>query len=242
MAMSYYPNEANPLWGQYSTKAVAHTVDFYSKYTFDYPYPVAISAHIDRMGMEYPMVTFNGYRPEEDGTYSEGTKRGLIGVIIHEVGHFWFPMIVNSDERQWTWMDEGLNSFMDDIAGRAWDSELFHPRNNQDYIVRYMRGDKSNIMPIMTNSESIYQFGANAYGKPTLALNILRDTIMGRELFDFALKEYSKTWMFKHPTPSDFFRIMENASGVDLDWFWRGWFFTNDHVDLSNEVVEWFHL
>ena len=242
MAMSYYPNEANPLWGQYSTKAVAHTVDFYSKYTFDYPYPVAISAHIDRMGMEYPMVTFNGYRPEEDGTYSEGTKRGLIGVIIHEVGHFWFPMIVNSDERQWTWMDEGLNSFMDDIAGRAWDSELFHPRNNQDYIVRYMRGDKSNIMPIMTNSESIYQFGANAYGKPTLALNILRDTIMGRELFDFAFKEYSKTWMFKHPTPSDFFRIMENASGVDLDWFWRGWFFTNDHVDLSIEEVEWFQL
>ena len=242
MAMSYYPNEANPLWGQYSTKAVAHTVDFYSKYTFDYPYPVAISAHIDRMGMEYPMVSFNGYRPEEDGTYSERTKRGLIGVIIHEVGHFWFPMIVNSDERQWTWMDEGLNSFMDDLAGRAWDSELFHPRNNQDYIVRYMRGDKSNIMPIMTNSESIYQFGANAYGKPTVALNILRDTIMGRELFDFAFKEYSKTWMFKHPTPSDFFRIMENASGVDLDWFWRGWFFTNDHVDLSIEEVEWFQL
>ena len=163
-------------------------------------------------------------------------------MIIHEVGHFWFPMIVNSDERQWTWMDEGLNSFMDDLAGRAWDSELFHPRNNQDYIVRYMRGDKSNIMPIMTNSESIYQFGANAYGKPTVALNILRDTIMGRELFDFAFKEYSKTWMFKHPTPSDFFRIMENASGVDLDWFWRGWFFTNDHVDLSIEEVEWFQL
>ena len=242
MAMSYYPKEANPLYERYSTRAVAHTLNVYSKYTFDYPYPVAISAHIDRMGMEYPMVSFNGYRPEEDGTYSESTKRGLIGVIIHEVGHFWFPMIVNSDERQWTWMDEGLNSFMDDLAGRAWDSELFHPRNNQDYIVRYMRGDKSNIMPIMTNSESIYQFGANAYGKPTVALNILRDTIMGRELFDFAFKEYSKTWMFKHPTPSDFFRIMENASGVDLDWFWRGWFFTNDHVDLSIEEVEWFQL
>ena len=242
MAMSYYPNEAEPLWGQYSTKAVAHTVEVYSKYTFDYPYPVAISAHIDRMGMEYPMICFNGYRPEEDGTYSERTKKGLIGVIIHEVGHFWFPMIVNSDERQWTWMDEGLNSFMDDIAGREWDTELFHPSSNTEYIINYMKGDKSNIMPIMTNSESIYQFGANAYGKPTLALNILRDTIMGRELFDYAFKEYSKTWMFKHPTPTDFFRIMENASAVDLDWFWRGWFFSNDHVDLSIESVDWYQL
>jgi len=242
MAMSYYPNEAEPLWGQYSTKSVAHTVEVYSKYTFDYPYPVAISAHIDRMGMEYPMICFNGYRPEEDGTYSERTKKGLIGVIIHEVGHFWFPMIVNSDERQWTWMDEGLNSFMDDIAGREWDTELFHPSNNTEYIINYMKGDKSNIMPIMTNSESIYQFGANAYGKPTLALNILRDTIMGRELFDYAFKEYSKTWMFKHPTPTDFFRIMENASAVDLDWFWRGWFFSNDHVDLSIESVDWYQL
>ena len=242
MAMSYYPNEAEPLWGQYSTKAVAHTVEVYSKYTFDYPYPVAISAHIDRMGMEYPMICFNGYRPEDDGTYSERTKKGLIGVIIHEVGHFWFPMIVNSDERQWTWMDEGLNSFMDDIAGREWDTELFHPSKNTEYIINYMKGDKSNIMPIMTNSESIYQFGANAYGKPTLALNILRDTIMGRELFDYAFKEYSKTWMFKHPTPTDFFRIMENASAVDLDWFWRGWFFSNDHVDLSIESVDWYQL
>ena len=242
MAMSYYPNEAEPLWGQYSTKAVAHTVEVYSKYTFDYPYPVAISAHIDRMGMEYPMICFNGYRPEEDGTYSERTKKGLIGVIIHEVGHFWFPMIVNSDERQWTWMDEGLNSFMDDIAGREWDTELFHPSSNTEYIINYMKGDKSNIMPIMTNSESIYQFGANAYGKPTLALNILRDTIMGRELFDYAFKEYSKTWMFNHPTPTDFFRIMENASAVDLDWFWRGWFFSNDHVDLSIESVDWYQL
>ena len=244
MAMSYYPNEAEPLWGQYSTKSVAHTVEVYSKHTFDYPYPVAISARLmffTNTG-NIPMICFNGYRPEEDGTYSESTKKGLIGVIIHEVGHFWFPMIVNSDERQWTWMDEGLNSFMDDIAGREWDTELFHPSKNTEYIVSYMKGDKSNIMPIMTNSESIYQFGANAYGKPTLALNILRDTIMGRELFDYAFKEYSKTWMFKHPTPTDFFRIMENASAVDLDWFWRGWFFSNDHVDLSIESVDWYQL
>ena len=242
MAMSYYPNEANPLWGQYSTKAVAHTVDFYSKYTFDYPYPVAISAHIDRMGMEYPMVSFNGYRPEEDGTYSERTKRGLIGVIIHEVGHFWFPMIVNSDERQWTWMDEGLNTYLQFLTEQEWDKDYPSRRGPAKNIVNYMKGDKNNLTPIMTNSESIYQFGNNAYGKPATALNILRETIVGRELFDFAFKEYSKTWMFKHPTPSDFFRILENASAIDLDWFWRGWFYSTDPVDISIDEVTWYTL
>jgi hypothetical protein len=242
MAMSYFPNEAEPLWGMYSTKAVAHTIDIYSKFTFDYPYPVAISAHINHMGMEYPMICFNGYRPEEDGTYSERTKKGLISVVIHEVGHNYFPMIVNSDERQWTWMDEGLNSFVQYLAEQEWDRDYSSRRGGASSIVNYMKGDKSNIMPIMTNSESIYQFGANAYGKPATALNILRETIMGRELFDFAFKEYSQTWMFKHPTPTDFFRIMENASAVDLDWFWRGWFFGNDHVDISLDSVDWYQL
>ena len=244
MAMSYYPNEAEPLWGMYSTKAVAHTIDVYSKFTFDYPYPVAISAHINNMGMEYPMICFNGYRPEEDGTYSERTKKGLISVVIHEVGHNWFPMIVNSDERQWTWMDEGLDSFVQYLAEQEWDRDYSSRRGaaGSGYITNYMKGDKSNIMPIMTNSESIYQFGANAYGKPATALNILRNTVMGRELFDFAFKEYAQTWMFKHPTPTDFFRIMENASAVDLDWFWRGWFFGNDHVDISLDSVDWYQL
>ena len=244
MAMSYYPNEAEPLWGMYSTKAVAHTIDVYSKFTFDYPYPVAISAHINNMGMEYPMICFNGYRPEEDGTYSERTKKGLISVVIHEVGHNWFPMIVNSDERQWTWMDEGLDSFVQYLAEQEWDRDYSSRRGaaGSSYITNYMKGNKSNIMPIMTNSESIYQFGANAYGKPATALNILRNTVMGRELFDFAFKEYAQTWMFKHPTPTDFFRIMENASAVDLDWFWRGWFFGNDHVDISLDSVDWYQL
>ncbi|QGY48032.1 M1 family peptidase [Maribellus comscasis] len=239
MAMSYYPKEGNPLWEQYSTRVVAHTVKTYSEFTFDYPYPVAISVHTDRIGMEYPMICFNGGRPESDGTYSERTKYGMIGVIVHEVGHNFFPMIVNSDERQWTWMDEGLNTFLEFLTEQEWEYG-FPSRAGQPYkIVDYMKGDKKYISPIMTNSESVWNLGSNAYSKPTTALNILRETIMGRELFDFAFKQYSQRWMFKHPSPEDFFRTMEDASGVDLDWFWRGWFYTTDNVDISLDKVTW---
>lgn len=242
LAMSLYPKEGNPLWEQYSTKAVAHTLKVYSKHTFDYPYPVAISVHTHRIGMEYPMICFNGGRPDEDGTYSERTKYGMIGVIIHEVGHNYFPMIVNSDERQWTWMDEGLNTFLQFLTEKEWDKDYPSRSGPAHKIVDYMAGDKHFISPIMTNSESIWQFGPNAYGKPATALNILRETVMGRELFDFAFKTYAQRWMFKHPTPADFFRTMEDASAVDLDWFWRGWFFTNDHVDISINDVKYFQL
>jgi hypothetical protein len=242
MAMSMYPKEGNPLWEQYSTKVVAHTLKWYSHYTFDYPYPVAWSIHTDRIGMEYPMICFNGGRPEADGTYTKRTKYGMIGVIIHEVGHNYFPMIVNSDERQWTWMDEGLNTFVQYLTEQQWERNYPHRRGPAYKIVDYMKGDKKKISPIMTNSESIFQFGNNAYGKPATALNILRETIMGRELFDYAFKTYSNRWKFKHPSPADFFRTMEDASGVDLDWFWRGWFFTTDHVDIAIDDVKWFRL
>lgn len=242
MAMSYYPKEGNPLWGQYSTKVVAHTVASYSKHTVDYPYPVAISVHSKSIGMEYPMICFNGGRPRENGTYSERTKYAMIGVIIHEVGHNFFPMIINSDERQWTWMDEGLNTFTQYLCEQEWERDYPSRRGPAFKIVDYMKGDKSNITPIMTNSESIHQFGNNAYGKPAAALNILRETVMGRELFDFAFKTYSERWKFKHPTPADFFRSMEDASGVDLDWFWRGWFFTTDHVDIAINKVQHFKV
>ena len=242
MAMSYYPKEGNPLWEKYSTKAVAHTLDVYSKYTFDYPYPVAISVHAASIGMEYPMICFNFGRPEKDGTYSERIKYGMIGVIIHEVGHNYFPMIVNSDERQWTWMDEGLNSFLQYLTEQEWERGYPSRRGPAWKIVPYMSGDKSSISPIMTNSESIFQFGNNAYGKPATALNILRETVMGRELFDYAFKEYAQRWMFKHPTPADFFRTMEDASGMDLDWFWRGWFYTTDNVDIAITDVKWYNL
>lgn len=242
MAMSYYPKEGNPLWEQYSTKVVAHTLRSYSKYTFDYPYPTAISVHTDRIGMEYPMICFNGGRPEKDGTYSERTKHGMISVIIHEVGHNYFPMIVNSDERQWTWMDEGLNSFLQYLAEQEWDRNYPSRRGPAYKIVDYMKGDPSALSPIMTNSESIIQFGNNAYGKPATALNVLRETVMGRELFDFAFKQYAQRWKFKHPTPEELFRTMEDASAVDLDWFWRGWFYGVEHVDVALDEVKWFKV
>ena len=238
LAMSYYPNEAEPLWSQYSTESIAHTLEVYGRYSFDYPYPVAISVNGPVYGMEYPMICFNGPRPEKDGTYSKATKYGLISVIIHEVGHNYFPMIVNSDERQWTWMDEGLNTFLQYLTEQEWEENYPSRRGEPSQIVPYMRG--GNQRPIMTGSEEILQFGPNAYSKPATALNILRETILGRELFDFAFREYSRRWKFKRPTPSDFFRSMEDASGVDLDWFWRGWFYSTDHVDLAITDVDLF--
>ncbi|MEM1188337.1 MAG: M1 family metallopeptidase [Pseudomonadota bacterium] len=238
LAMSFYPKEGNPLWEKYSTAAVIHTMKVYSRYSFDYPYPVAQSVNGPVGGMEYPMITFNGPRTDlqDDGdrTYTLAEKRYLVGVIIHEVGHGYFPMIVNSDERQWTWMDEGLNSFLDALAGWEWDPDI--PWNNEPRnIVDYMKSERQ--VPIMTQSDSVLRLGPNAYAKPAAALMILRETILGRELFDFAFREYSRRWMFKRPAPADFFRTMEEASGVDLDWFWRGWFYTTDHVDISIDKV-----
>lgn len=238
MAVSLYPKEGNPMWGEYSTRAVAHTLKSYSKYTFDYPYPKAISVNAQDQGMEYPMICWNFGRPDENGTYSDRTKFGMLGVIIHEVGHNFFPMIVNSDERQWTWMDEGLNTFMEYLAEISWDPNFPVDRGPARMIVPYMSGDQNNLEPIMTNSESIKQFGNNAYGKPATGLNILRETILGHELFDYAFKTYANRWKFKHPTPDDFFRTMEDASGTDLDWFFRGWFFTTDYCDIAIESVE----
>ncbi|MFK7910113.1 MAG: M1 family metallopeptidase [Akkermansiaceae bacterium] len=237
-AMSYYPPEAEPLWSQYSTAAVVHTLNVYSRYTFDYPYPAAISVHGKIWGMEYPMLSFNGGRPEEDGTYTEKLKKSLISVIIHEVGHNWFPMIVNSDERQWTWMDEGINSFIQILAEEQWDAKPYNVPTKKENIITYMKSP--NQRPIMTNSESILQFGPNAYRKPATALLYLRESVMGRELFDHAFKEYSNRWRFKRPEPADFFRTMEDASGIDLDWFWQGWFYTTDHLDVAlGEIIEY---
>ena len=240
LAMSYYPKEGNPLWGQYSTQSIIHTIDQYNKYSFDYPYPVAISVNGPVGGMEYPMISFNGPRPTKDKktgelTYSKRTKYGLISVIIHEVGHNYYPMIINSDERQWTWMDEGLNSFVQYLAEQAWEEHYPQSRGEPRVIAEYMKS--RNQVPIMTNSESVLQFGNNAYAKPTAALIVLRETVLGRELFDFAFREYAQRWKFKRPTPADFFRTMEDASGTDLDWFWRGWFYTTDAVDVSVDGI-----
>ena len=241
MAESVYPKEANPLWGETSTRTVAHTLKSYSSHTFDYPYPKAVSVSAEDQGMEYPMICWNYGRPDENGVTSERTKNGMIGVVIHEVGHNFFPMIVNSDERQWTWMDEGLNSFMQYMAEQELGTNFPSNRGIPSKIVPYMSGDQKILEPIMSNSENIIQFGNNAYGKPAAGLNILRETIMGRELFDHAFKIYANRWKFKHPTPEDFFRTMEDASAVDLDWFFRGWFYSTDFVDIGiNEVKQYY--
>lgn len=244
MAMSFYPNESEPLWSSFSTRAVEHTIDVYNEFAFPYPYPTAQSVAGPQGGMEYPMITFNGGtygRPvvDSDGnlTYSRAAKRGLIGVIIHEIGHIYFPMVVNSDERQWTWMDEGLNSFLQFQAERLWEEDYPVRRGDPHSITSYMVSETQ--MPIMTQSDSILNFGANAYSKPTIALVVLRETVLGRELFDEAFRTYAERWRFKRPTPYDFFRTMEEVSGVDLDWYWRGWFYSTDHVDISiDSVVE----
>ena len=242
MAISIYPKEANPLWGEYSTRAVAQTLKTYSKHTFDYPYPKAVSVSAQDQGMEYPMICWNFGRPDKDGKYSDRVKYGMLGVIIHEVGHNFFPMIVNSDERQWTWMDEGLNTFLEYLTELEFDPNFPTDRGPAAKIVPYMKGNQQFIAPIMSNSENIFQFGSNAYGKPATGLNILRETIMGRELFDHAFKTYAQRWMFKHPTPEDLFRTMEDASAVDLDWFWRGWFYSTDYVDLGIKEVKQYYV
>lgn len=237
MAMSLYPKEGNPMWEMYSTKAIVLTLQTYSKFTFDYPYPVAYSINGKSIGMEYPMICFNGGRTDKEGKFTDNVKYRTILVIIHEVGHNYFPMIINSDERQWTWMDEGLNTFLQYQTERLWTDESGKPfpsrRGPAKLIVPYMKGDKRYISSIMTNSESIFQFGNNAYGKPCTALNILRETVMGPELFDYAFKIYANRWKFKHPSPADFFRTMEDASSIDLDWYWNGWFYTTDHCDIA---------
>ncbi|KRP27871.1 MAG: aminopeptidase, partial [Cryomorphaceae bacterium BACL22 MAG-120619-bin32] len=241
MATSLYPKEGNPLWEKHSTRVVANTLEEYSKLTFDYPYSKAVSVHADRQGMEYPMICFNYGRPNPDGTYSDRVRDGMIGVITHEVGHNFFPMIVNSDERQWTWMDEGLNSFVEILAELDYDPN-FNTGNLPKDIVSYMGGDQSNISPIMSQGDYVKQFGPNAYTKPAAGLYMLRQTIMGPELFDYAFRTYAQRWMFKHPTPEDFFRTMEDASAMDLDWFWRGWFYTTDVTDIGIKEVKPLYL
>jgi hypothetical protein len=242
LAMSYYPKEGNPLWEKESTIAVKNTLEVYSRYTIDYPYPQATSVHAASIGMEYPMICFNFGRPNKDGTYSQATLMRMLGVVIHEVGHNFFPMIINNDERQTTWMDEGVNSFVQLLTELERYPHLDWSRGKPAGLVPYMKGDKSLMRPLMTNSEQVIQFGPEQYAKAATALYILRETVMGPELFDKAFKEYAQRWAFKHPKPADFFRTMEDASAVDLDWFWRGWFYTTDHVDMDLEQVKWYRL
>lgn len=243
LAQSLYPKEGNPLWGKESTKAIKNTLEVYSSRTFDYPYPTAYSIHTASIGMEYPMICFNFGRPKKDGTYSQRTLEGMVGVIVHEVGHNFFPMIVNSDERQWTWMDEGLNTFLERETTRTRYPDFDVTSGSPKGIASFMRGDKTQMRPVMASSDNqAKNFGPNGYTKPSAALTLLRETIMGPEAFDKAFKEYAQRWAFKHPKPADFFRTMEDASATDLDWFWRGWFYTTDNVDIELDEVKWFRV
>jgi hypothetical protein len=242
LAMSYYPKEGNPLWEKESTIAVKNTLEVYSKYTIDYPYPQATSVHAASIGMEYPMICFNFGRPNKDGTYTNQTLQRMLGVVIHEVGHNFFPMIINSDERQTTWMDEGIDSFVQLLTELERYPQLDWSRGRPAGIVPYMKGDKEMMRPLMTSGEQVVQSGSEQYAKAATALFILRETVMGPELFDASFKEYAQRWAFKHPKPSDFFRTMEDASAVDLDWFWRGWFYTTDNCDMTLDEVKWFKV
>ena len=241
LAMSLYPKEGLPTWSEESTKAIKNAIEVYSNNTFDYPYPVAFSVNTANLGMEYPMISFNGGRPK-NGTMSEQAKAGMIGTIVHEVGHNYFPMIVSSDERQWMWMDEGLNTFLQTRTEMERYPQFHHTQPKD--IVPFMKGDKNVMRPIMTTSdnERIFAFGSNFYQKPTVALTILRETIMGHELFDRAFKEYANRWKYKHPRPADLFRTLEDVSAVDLDWFWRGWFYGTDNVEMELSEVKWFKM
>jgi hypothetical protein len=244
LAQSLYPKEGNPLWEKESTIAVKNALEVYSKFTLDYPYPTAISVHAANQGMEYPMICFNYGRPEKDGSYTKEVKAGMIDVVIHEVGHNFFPMIVNSDERQWSWMDEGLNTFLEQETMKERYPDLVTGRGNPSGITGYMKSDKTQLRPIMTTADNIRprEYGQNAYSKTVAALTVLRESVMGPKLFDIAFKEYAQRWAFKHPKPADFFRTMEDASAMDLDWFWKGWFYSIDHVDVEISSVKWYKL
>jgi hypothetical protein len=234
---SLYPRDAMPLWDSVSTRAIAQTMRTYGRLAFEFPYPKASNIHGPVFGMEYPMIAFCGARPNADGTYTPQLARALISVTIHEVGHNWFPMIVASDERKWTWMDEGLNSFLQYYAEKDWDPEYPSNRGPAKNIVPYMK-DQDQV-PIMTESDMIHrQFGNNGYGKPAAGLVMLREQVLGPKLFDQAFAEYSRRWAFRHPQPADFFRSMEDGGGELLTWFWRGWFYSTYANDQAVTAVD----
>jgi hypothetical protein len=231
-AHSLYPRVAMPLWDSLSTRAVIQTLETYGRMAFEYPYPKASNIHGPVGGMEYPMIAFCGARPRPDGSYHDQVARGLVSVTIHEVGHNWFPMIVGSDERKWTWMDEGLNTFLQYYGEQDFDANFPSRGGPAPNIVSYMLDPDQ--VPIMTHSDLIHRgFGPNGYTKPATGLMMLREEILGPELFDAAFQEYSQKWMFKKPQPADFYRSMEDGSGELLNWFWRGWFYTTHFNDQA---------
>lgn len=235
-AMTFYPSEASALWRPLALPAIGHALDVYGRMTFDYPYPVVQAAFGPNDGMEHTMLAFSRYPPDgPNGTYSRERKRDFLWVLTHEVGHNWFPLIVNSDERAWTWMDEGLTSYLETLATLEWSGD-YTTRPNLPAMLGAER-EATGRQPPMTPANAVVDLFPTQYHRPAAALQVLRELVLGRETFDRAFRAYARAWMFKRPTPGDFFRTINQESGADLDWFWRAWFFSTDHVDLSLERV-----
>jgi hypothetical protein len=232
LAMSAYPVESdgNKGWAR-STEYTKGSIENYSKRWFEYPYPWAVNVAANVGGMEYPGIVFCGSTAQTDG---------LFGVTDHEFGHTWFPMIVGSNERKYGWMDEGFNTFINSLADDDFNKgEYKGPKTDMTYMNQYMFGE--NTEAIMNTPDALREanIGNSLYFKPGYGLELLRNEILGADRFDYAFKEYIKRWAYKHPTPWDFFKTMDNVSGEDLSWFWRGWFLENYRLDQAIEKVEY---
>ena len=225
LAMSFYPPSAEPVWNQ-STQYVRFAVENYSSW-LPYPYPVAINVNGIEGGMEYPMIVFCHNRTDGPALFS---------VTDHEIGHTWFPMIVGNNERLYAWMDEGFNTFMNYYNWEKKYPGTYNRRGNPTIYIPFALSGREE--PVMTPADRIRgSLSVTAYTKPGLALILLRDRIIGPARFDAAFREYIRRWAYKHPTPADFFRTIEDGVGEDLSWFWRSWFHTTDRLDQAVDSV-----
>lgn len=226
LAMSVYPAESNGqnAWGR-ATEYTKNSIENYSKRWFEFPYPVAANVASNVGGMEYPGIVFCGWKSKEDD---------LFNVTDHEFGHTWFPMIVGSNERKYGWMDEGFNTFINSLAHSDFNNgEYKDAPKNMEPMAQYIFG--ANSEPIMSTPDALKEanIGTALYFKPGYGLELLRNEILGPDRFDYAFKSYIQRWAYKHPTPWDFFRTMDNVAGEDLTWFWKGWFLENYRLDQA---------
>ncbi len=232
LAMSVYPAESNgaKAWGR-ATEYTKKSIENYSKRWFEFPYPAATNVASNVGGMEYPGIVFCGWKATEDQ---------LFGVTDHEFGHTWFPMIVGSNERKYGWMDEGFNTFINTISDDDFNNgEYKQDAKNMESMAYYMFNPNSEAILNTPDAMKEANIGTTLYFKPGYGLELLRNEILGPDRFDYAFKTYIRRWAYKHPTPWDFFKTMDNASGEDLSWFWKGWFIENFKLDQAIESVKY---
>ena len=232
LAMSVYPDESftDTTWGR-ATEYVKATIEINSKLWYEYPYPVAVNVAGVVGGMEYPGIVFCDCKAK---------KNELWEVTTHEFGHTWFPMIVGSNEREYAWMDEGLNTFINIYSTIYFNNSEFKPRGNDAReMVAFL--SKKNPQTIMTYPDNfiMQNFGLNAYYKPSLGLYMLRNYILDSARFDYAFRTYINRWAYRHPSPNDFFRTINDAAGENLNWFWKEWFFENWTLDQAVKNVKY---